>query len=169
MRKIATLLIASLCGAGCATPPDAEPVASAPESQPAAAPHPETHPEESTAETTGTPAITEPVHQNTLKWSTASEVDNFGYDIYRALSEDGPFERINPDPLAGAGTTDERSDYLYLDTAIDPHTNYYYFVESISLQGVRERFTPIINAPAKIAPPTETPIDSSTATPSAPR
>ena len=86
---------------------------------------------------------------NTLKWTTASEVDNFGFDIYRGLSEDGPFEKITAEPLAGAGTTDEPQKYVFEDEAIDSSEDYYYYIESISLGGIREIFSPIIKAPAK--------------------
>jgi hypothetical protein len=93
--------------------------------------------------------VSEEEFSNTLRWSTASEVDNFGFDVYRAETEEGPFERMTEDPIAGAGTTDLPSKYAFEDAAIDPETTYYYYVESISLQGVREQFTPIIRAPAK--------------------
>jgi hypothetical protein len=86
---------------------------------------------------------------NTLKWTTASEVDNFGFDIYRALVEDGPFDRITTEPLPGAGTTDEPQHYTFADTDIDPTRDYFYYIESISLGGVREKFSPVIRAPAK--------------------
>lgn len=86
---------------------------------------------------------------NTLKWTTASEVDNFGFDIYRGLSKDGPFERITDEPLPGAGTTDEPQSYVYVDDEIDPTLDYYYYIESISLGGIREVFSPIIRSPAK--------------------
>ena len=92
----------------------------------------------------------QPVHKNTIKWSTASEVDNFGFDVHRSESADGPFERINPEIIEGAGMSDEPSYYRYVDTAIDPYKTYYYFVESISMGGVRERFTPIAKAKAKL-------------------
>lgn len=97
-------------------------------------------------------APAEPVEEppvNTLKWTTASEVDNFGFDIYRGLSEDGPFEKITAEVLAGAGTTDEPQDYVFVDDAIDPTRDYFYYIESISLGGVREKFSPIIRSPAK--------------------
>jgi hypothetical protein len=86
---------------------------------------------------------------NTLKWTTASEVDNFGFDIYRSLNEDGPFDRITDDPLPGAGTTDEPQSYVFVDSEIDPTKDYYYYIESISLGGVREVFSPVIRSPAK--------------------
>lgn len=86
---------------------------------------------------------------NTLKWTTASEVENFGFDIFRGPSEDGPFEKITPEPLAGAGTTDEPQSYVFVDESIDPSRDYFYFIESISLGGIREKFSPVIRSPAK--------------------
>ena len=86
---------------------------------------------------------------NRLKWSTATEVDNFGFDIYRSTSEDGPFDRITSQPIPGAGTVDEPSYYEFVDDTIDPGIDYFYYVESISVDGIRETFSPIIRAPAK--------------------
>jgi hypothetical protein len=84
-----------------------------------------------------------------VKWSTATELDNFGYDVYRGESLEGPFVRITEQPIEGAGTTDEPSYYEYVDDTIDPGRPYWYYVESISMGGIRERFTPVIEAPAK--------------------
>ena len=92
--------------------------------------------------------------QNIIRWSTASEVDNFGFDVYRAEQESGPFERITPQPVSGAGTSDEPARYEYADASIKPDTQYYYYVESISMSGVREKFTPTFKAPIKSLPPT---------------
>jgi len=87
--------------------------------------------------------------KNSLKWTTASEVENFGFDIFRSESEEGPFEKRTDDPLPGAGTTDEPQSYLWEDFDIEKGKDYYYYIESISMAGVRERFSPIIKAPAK--------------------
>lgn len=118
--------------ASCAsvpTPPPAEPVVTAPPA----------------------PAVEQPEHRpNTLRWTTASEVDNFGFDVYRGDSEEGPFERLTERPIPGAGTTDLTSEYSWQDLTNDPHKTYYYYVESISLEGVREQFTPIIKAKPKL-------------------
>lgn len=115
-------------------------------------PVPDSAPIQGAAETTSpaqTPAPRDEPLLNTLKWTTASEVDNFGFDIYRGLSEEGPFERITAELLPGAGTTDEPQSYVFLDEDIDPSRDYFYYIESISLGGVREIFSPVIKAPAK--------------------
>ena len=90
--------------------------------------------------------------QNTIRWSTASEVDSYGFDIYRATSEDGPFEVINEKPIPGAGTVDTPQYYEYFDRSIEPETAYWYYVESISINGEREKITPLAKAGPKPAP-----------------
>ncbi len=87
--------------------------------------------------------------KNTIRWSTASEVENFGYDVYRGEAEDGPFVRLTAQPIPGAGTSDEPHKYAYADKDIDPTKDYWYYVESVSYSGVRERFTPVQKAKAK--------------------
>ena len=98
-------------------------------------------------------ALTEPeekVYRNTVKWSTASEVDNFGFNVYRGESPEGPFVRLNESVVEGGGTTDETRRYRFVDEEIDPHRTYYYYVESISMSGERKRFTPVGKALPKI-------------------
>jgi hypothetical protein len=88
------------------------------------------------------PPVAAPPPRNTLRWSTASENDNYGFDIYRSAAEDGPFETINERPVAGAGTTNLPQDYEYVDQDVTAGTAYYYYIESISMTGRRERVTP---------------------------
>jgi hypothetical protein len=90
-------------------------------------------------------------------------VENFGYDVYRADKEDGPWVRINTKPIPGAGTLDEPSFYQYVDTEIDPTRGYFYYVESISMKGVREKFTPVIKAKPKQPLPGASPSSASPA------
>jgi hypothetical protein len=89
---------------------------------------------------------------NTVRWKTASELDNYGFDVYRSTSEDGPFVIINDKPIAGAGTVDVPQRYEHLDRDIQPDTAYVYYVESISLTGERKKVTPLLRAPPKQAP-----------------
>jgi hypothetical protein len=88
---------------------------------------------------------------NTIKWSTASEVENFGYDVFRGDKEEGPFTKLNSKIIAGAGTVDEPRYYQYVDETIEVAREYWYYVESVSMAGVREKFTPVFKSKAKDA------------------
>ena len=90
-------------------------------------------------------------YKNTVRWSTASEVENFGFDVYRGKREEGPFVRLNSTTIPGSGTSDVPNYYRYVDTSIDPYREYYYYVESISIHGMREKFTPTDRVGPKIA------------------
>ena len=89
---------------------------------------------------------------NTLRWTTASEVDNFGFDVYRADQEAGPFARLTQEPIPGAGTTDVPTNYAYVDDTIEPDREYFYYVESIAMDGRREHFTPVVRVGPKRRP-----------------
>lgn len=91
-------------------------------------------------------------YKNTIKWATASEVDNFGFDVLRGDAEEGPFVKLNETPIEGGGTTDAPRRYQFVDDTIDPHAIYYYYVESIAFDGTREQFTPIAKVGPKIPP-----------------
>ena len=86
---------------------------------------------------------------NTARWTTASETDTFAYDVYRSDSEKGKFVRITKKPVLGNGTTSETHKYEFVDDTIDPCKEYWYYVESISTKGSREKFTPTFRAPPK--------------------
>lgn len=87
--------------------------------------------------------------RHALRWTTASEVDTFGFDVYRAELPEGPFEKVTERPILGAGTSDQHHQYRFVDEGVDPDATYYYYVESIGLDGSRERLTPILRAGPK--------------------
>ncbi|HSN01242.1 MAG TPA: hypothetical protein VLS52_09570 [Rudaea sp.] len=89
---------------------------------------------------------------NTARWTTASEENNFGYDVYRATSGKGPFVKLTKTPILGNGTTLDTHNYEFVDDAIDPCRDYWYYVESIATDGSREKFTPVFHVPAKRHP-----------------
>ncbi len=134
--------------AGCTTTAVPKPPA-----PPAAAPAPATT---TPAATTTAPAPAEPL-RNTIRWKTASEVENFGFDVYRATAEEGPFDRITASPVPGGGTVDEPRSYEYTDESIESGVAYWYYVESISMQGAREKFTPTFKAKVKTRGPAPAP------------
>ena len=78
-----------------------------------------------------------------IRWSTANEFENYGYHVYRGLDAEGPFERLTEEAIPGAGTTDLPQHYRFEDPSAEPGVVYYYYVESVSMSGVRKRFTPV--------------------------
>ena len=55
------------------------------------------------------------VPKNALKWTTASEVENFGFDIFRSQTEDGSRSSELSSVASGAGTNDEPKTYIWED------------------------------------------------------
>lgn len=162
MHKILAPLVLTLTLAACSSPPQeaAKPAPAAP-AAPAKPEQAAAKPEEAAAKPAPPVELPEgvcgdqsavPKDQrlaNTPRWTTASEVENFGYDVFRGDSEDGEFTKLNAEPLLGAGTTDETKKYEFRDDTIDPCREYWYYVESIDTNGGREKFTPVFKAGAK--------------------
>ncbi len=73
-----------------------------------------------------------------VEWATASELNNAGFNLLRSSARTGGFTQVNPQLIAGAGTTGERTTYRYTDTSAKPNTMYYYRIEEVSTGGVRQ-------------------------------
>lgn len=74
-----------------------------------------------------------------ISWSTETEVNTAGFNVYRALSEDGPWEKINdrlipgsPDPLRGGN-------YTFTDSKVQAGVSYWYELEEVELSGQTTR------------------------------
>ncbi len=70
-----------------------------------------------------------------IRWSTETEVNTAGFNVYRAPSQDGPWEKINqrlipgsPDPLRGGS-------YVFTDTNVIAGVAYWYELEEVELGG----------------------------------
>ena len=105
---------------------------------------------------------------NTARWTTASEQNNFGFDVFRGDAEAGPFTKLTAESILGAGTSDETHKYEYRDDSIDPCKDYWYYIEGISTSGAHERFSPVFHAPAKVRPRGAAPAAATPAGPAAP-
>lgn len=78
-----------------------------------------------------------------LTWTTVSEIENAGFNIYRAPSSEGPWARINatliPAQTPGATTG---AHYAWTDAAAEPGMTYWYALEDIALDGTPTRHEP---------------------------
>ncbi len=79
-----------------------------------------------------------------VEWSTETEINTVGFNLYRAESPEGPFTRVNdqlipssPDPLVGGH-------YVYTDTQVVAGRTYYYELEDVEASGVSTRHGPIV-------------------------
>jgi hypothetical protein len=71
-----------------------------------------------------------------LSWATRDEVDNLGFNLWRANSLDGEKVRINDELIpsqvspAGGGAV-----YEYVDTKLKNNTAYYYWLQDVDIYG----------------------------------
>ena len=74
-----------------------------------------------------------------IKWRTESELDNAGFNILRSETREGTFTVINVKGIIpGQGTSSEMHTYAYTDTTAKPNVIYYYRIEDVSFDGVRQ-------------------------------
>jgi hypothetical protein len=79
-----------------------------------------------------------------LAWETASEVDNVGFNLYRARSQAGQLVKLNPyliasqNPGAAAGAA-----YAFLDESAAAGVAYTYWLEDIDASGAVTRHGPV--------------------------
>ena len=83
-----------------------------------------------------------------LHWTTQSETDNLGWNIYRSLSEtgyeDNDYTQSNSDVIAGMGISTEPTDYTFIDEyPVIEGLTYWYWLESVSTTNELELFGPI--------------------------
>lgn len=59
-----------------------------------------------------------------LRWEPVADEDIYGYNVYRSLSENGPFERVNTDIIVGTS--------YFRDEGLAQLTRFYYQVEALA-------------------------------------
>jgi hypothetical protein len=88
-------------------------------------------------------------------WTTRSEVESAGFDVFRGEREKGPFKKLNAEPIKAAHFSAKPKEYEFRDDTIDPCKTYFYYVEAISTTGYREKVTGVLKAiPKNQAKPT---------------
>lgn len=81
----------------------------------------------------------------TIYWTTQSETNNSGWNLYRNQVEDfANAACINVELIEGAGTTSEPTNYSYSDLyPITAGETYWYWLESVENNGTTENYGPI--------------------------
>jgi photosystem II stability/assembly factor-like uncharacterized protein len=88
-----------------------------------------------------------------VEWTTASEVENEGFNIYRSESEDGPYSQINDSLILSEGTPAKGANYELVDDNVKNRKKYYYKLKAISLNGVETEYGPVCATPRLIFGP----------------
>ena len=83
-----------------------------------------------------------------LKWKIGNGTSVYGFQIFRADAESGPFVLVNPSPVR-AVSTDEAMNYQWRDVTAVSGRSYWYYVGVVELTGAKQRLTGPQNAVAK--------------------
>ena len=78
-----------------------------------------------------------------VEWSTASELNTAGFNLYRSESPDGPFVLVNQVMIPASADALAGSAYTYKDYPVQPGKRYYYQLEELEFDGGSSRFGPI--------------------------
>jgi|AntAceMinimDraft_17_1070374.scaffolds.fasta_scaffold07273_2 hypothetical protein len=88
-----------------------------------------------------------------IEWITQSEIDNQGWNVYRGENDIIEYALlINNSIISGMGTTYEPIDYAYVDNNIIEYSTYWYWIESLEINGTTQIFGPVFIAIPEIEP-----------------
>jgi len=82
-----------------------------------------------------------------LNWETESEIDNFGFNIYRSETEIGPYTPINAELIPAEGSAIDGAKYSYIDRTAKNRITYYYKLEDIDVYGISTFHGPVSATP----------------------
>ncbi len=82
-----------------------------------------------------------------LEWSTASEINNEGFFIYRSQNQNGPFlQRVNHAMIPGQGNTNTSTQYEFVDKNVEAEVTYYYKLQSRDFDGTVHDYGKVVSA-----------------------
>ena len=84
-----------------------------------------------------------------VNWSTASETDVQGFNIYRSEYEDLSTvgNHINASLIEGAGNTSQTQYYSFIDDIANPYKTYYYWLQTVDFGGISEYYRSVKYVP----------------------
>jgi len=74
-------------------------------------------------------------NQVSLAWTTGSETDTTGFNVWRATQADGAFAKVNAALLPATGTDIGGGSYTWTDTSVTAGQTYFYKLEDVDTHG----------------------------------
>jgi hypothetical protein len=82
-----------------------------------------------------------------IEWVTESEIDNAGFNIWRAEAEDGEYVKLNDEIISAKGYATDGAKYIFTDTIAKNRKTYFYKLEDVDFAGVSTFHGPVSATP----------------------
>jgi len=83
-----------------------------------------------------------------LEWSTESEIDNMGFNLYRSETENGQYTtKINASLISAQGSALQGASYEFVDKDVKNRKTYWYKLEDVDVNGTSTMHGPISATP----------------------
>ncbi|MBT4760921.1 MAG: hypothetical protein HOO06_04410 [Bdellovibrionaceae bacterium] len=83
-----------------------------------------------------------------LNWETGAETDHLGFNIFRSNDAYGDYTQVNSELIRNfSNSTTFRGTYRYVDENLTDGNLYYYMIEDVSINGVKELHGPVFAIP----------------------
>ena len=79
-----------------------------------------------------------------VEWTTESEVNQAGFNIYRSENPDGPYVKLSDSLVPASLDPVTGGDYSFTDTTATAGVTYYYKLEDVELDGKTTMHGPIV-------------------------
>lgn len=74
-----------------------------------------------------------------VEWSTASELNTAGFNLYRSQARNSELIRVNQQIIPTSADAWTGGDYKYVDNQVQPGVTYSYWLEDVDLDGNTNR------------------------------
>lgn len=71
----------------------------------------------------------------TIRWTTESELDTIGFNLFRSDTPDGEFVKINEDLIPPAADPFVGGEHVFVDKGVIRGQTYYYQLETVTRHG----------------------------------
>ncbi len=82
-----------------------------------------------------------------LEWETESEIDNAGFNIWRATAADGEYVKLNNEIIPAKGSETKGAKYVFTDNIAKNRKIYFYKLQDIDVYGMSTFHGPVSATP----------------------